>query len=296
MRLTSILRLRLRSLFVRNRVEEELDEELQYHLEREIAEGLDRGMPMDEARYAALRAVRDIQQRKEECRDMRRLNLMDNAAQDLRYAMRQLRNNPGFACTAIFVLALGISAAVTIFGFVDAGLIEPLPYRDQSRLFAVFDDYMGDARAMVSYPNFVDWKRSSHMFESIDAYALNGSFTLTTRSGAEQVPGTRVSSGFFRTLGVKPILGHDFRPADDTPGAPHTVVLSYDGWQKRFGGKPDVLGKSVTLNGKVSTVIGVLPRQFHFAPYGGAQFWGNLRAEDYCERTEAAGTFSRSPA
>jgi len=284
MRLPAIFRLRLRSLLSRNKVEDELDEELRYHLERQIEEEIKAGQTPNEARYAACRSIANIQQRKEQCRDVRGLNVIDNVAQDFRYAVRQLRKNPGFACTAIFVLALGISAAVTIFGFVDAGLIKPLPYRDQSRLMAVFVNQNGSARSMVSYLNFIDWKRSSHAFSSIDAYALNGSFTLTTRSGAEQVPGTRVSAGFFHTLGVTPILGRDFHKDDDSLAAPHAVILSFDGWQKRFGGKPDVLGKVVTLNGASNTIVGVLPREFHFAPYGGAQFWGTLRADGSCER------------
>jgi predicted permease len=269
---------------LRRNVEQELDEELRYHLERQIEIEIADGKTPEEARYAALRSVTDIEQRKEECRDVRGLNLIDNAAQDFRYAIRQLRKDPGFSCTAIFVLALGISAAVTIFGFVDAALIKPLPYRDQDRLVAVFDLNNGDARSTVSYLNFADWKRLNHSFSSIDAYALNGGFTLTTRTGAEQVPGTRVSAGFFRTLGVTPTLGRDFRTGEDAPGAPQTVVLSYDAWQKRFGGKADVLGRTVTLNGAPTTIIGVLPRQFQFALYGGAQFWGNLRGDGFCEQ------------
>jgi macrolide transport system ATP-binding/permease protein len=198
--------------------------------------------------------------------------------QDFRYAVRQLRKNPGFAATAIVVLALGIAGAVTIFGFVDAALIKPLPYRDQSRVVAVFESSPGAARSIVSYLDFTDWKTFNTVFSSIDAYALNGGFTLTAAKGAERVPGTRVSPGFFRTLGVTPALGRDFS------GAPNTVILSYAAWQKRFAGRPDVLGRAVTLNGAPSTIIGVLPRDFHFAPYGGAEFWGTLRSSDPCER------------
>jgi predicted permease len=283
MRLVHIFRLRLRTLVSRREVERELNEELEYHLEREIGAEIANGNSPDEACYSALRSIREIELRKEECRDMRGLNVIDNAVQDLRFALRQLRKNPGFACTTVFVLALGISAVAAIFAFVDAGLIRPLPYRDQGRLVAVFDSYSRDARAMVSYLNFADWKRLNHVFSSIDAYALNGGFTLTTRSGAEQVPGTRVSASFFHTLGVTPILGRDFRSGEDSPGVPHTVLISYEAWQRRFGGKREVLGKAVTLNGNPSTIIGVLPRQFHFAPYGGTQFWGSLRATDSCE-------------
>lgn len=284
MRLVAILRLRFRSLFSRRRVEQELDEELSYHLERQIEEELAAGRPLDEAHYAALRSIKDIEQRKEECREMRGLGLLDNGIQDFRYALRQLRQNPGFACTAIFVLALGVCAAVSIFGFVDAALIKPLPYRDQSRLVAVFESSPANARSIVSYLDFADWKCLNHVFDSIDAYALNGGFTLTTQTGAEQVPGTRVSAGFFRTLGVTPALGRDFRPGEDQPAAPGAVILSYPAWQKRFAGRPDTIGRSIVLNGAPATIIGVLPREFHFALYGGADFWGTLRSSGGCEQ------------
>lgn len=286
MRLISILGLRFRSLFSRGEVEQELDEELRYHLERQAEQEIATGGSAEEAYYAALRSVRDIAQHKEECRDARGLNLIEHTAQDLRYAVRQLRKNPPFACTAVFVLALGISATVAIFGFVDAGLIKPLPYHDQGRLVAVFESSNGNARSIISYFNFAEWKRSNHAFTSIGAYALNGSFILTTRNGAEQVPGTRVSAGFFHTLGVMPMLGRDFRAGEDSPAAPHVALLSYAGWQKRFGGKPDALGKTVTLNGDPTTIIGVLPREFHFALYGGAEFWGTLRRSGSCEHQD----------
>ena len=241
-------------------------------------------MTPEDARYAALQSVKDIEQRKEECRDMRGLNAIDNITQDFRYAVRQLRKNPVFACTAIFVLALGISATVAIFGFVEAALIKPLPYRDQSRLVAVFESSPGAPRSWLSYLDFADWKKLNKVFDSLDAYALNGSFTLNTGAGAEQVPGTRVSAGFFRTLGIRPALGRDFRTGEDAADAPRTVILSYTAWQKRFGGKRDVLGRTLTLNGNPAIVIGVLPAHFQFAPYGGGEFWATLRGTDACEQ------------
>ncbi len=284
MRWVGVIGLRLRSLFLRKKIERELDEELRYHLEREIEERIAAGTTPEDARYAALQGIKDIEQRKEECRDMRGLNPIDNMVQDFRYAVRQLRKNPVFACTAIFVLALGISATVAIFGFVEAALIKPLPYRDQSRLVAVFESSPGTPRSWLSYLDFADWKRLNKVFRSIDAYALNGSFTLNTGTGAEQVPGTRVSAGFFRTLGVEPILGRNFRAGEDAADAPRTVILSYTAWQKRFGGKRDVLGRALTLNGNPVIVIGVLPSHFQFAPYGGGEFWATLRGTDSCEQ------------
>lgn len=284
MRIAKILRLRLRSLFSRSKVDQELNEELRYHLERQIEQEIAAGKTSDDARYAALRSLRNIEQRKEECRDMRGLAFIENAVQDFRYTFRQLRKNPGFACTAIFVLALGVAATLVMFGFADAALIKPLPYRDQSRLVAVFESSPADTRNPVSYLNFVDWKRFNTVFSSIDAYALNGSFTLTTQGTAEQVPGTRVGADFFRTLGVTPVLGRDFSENANSAAAPHTVIITYRAWQKRFGGKQDVLGRTVILNGAPTSIIGVLPRDFQFAPYAGAEFWGNLRGSDVCEQ------------
>lgn len=182
MRLLSVLRLRLRSVFFRTRVEQELDDELQYHLDREVQHGINAGMTAEDAHYSALRSVKDVEQRKEECRDMRGLVSLDNIMQDFRYALRQLQRNRGFACTAIFVLALGIAATVTSFGFVEAALIKPLPYRDQSRLFAVFESSPGAPRSWLSYADFEDWKKLNTVFSSLDAFALNGSFTLNTQS------------------------------------------------------------------------------------------------------------------
>jgi len=284
MRWIDKLLLRFRSLSSHPRVEQELDDELRFHLQQQIDENLTAGMSTEEAHYAARRTIGGLAQIREQCRDMRGLNMVDNAVQDFRYAIRQLRRNPGFACTSIFVLALGICAAVAIFGFVDAALIKPLPYRDQSRLVAAFESSPGDGRSVLSYLDFADWKSLNKVFSSIDAYALNGGFTLSTGTGAEQVPGTRVSAGFFRTLGVTPVLGRDFHSGEDSPAATHTVLLSYAAWQSRFGARLDVLGQTVKLNGAPSIIIGVLPRDFHLASYGAAEFWATLRSSDNCEQ------------
>ena len=283
MRLHSILRLRLRSLLARDTIEQELDEELQYHLDREVEKYRAAGMSAEDARRQALREMGATTQRKEECRDARGLNWLDNSLQDFRYAIRQLRKSPGFACTAALVLSLGISAAVAIFGLVEAALIKPLPYRDQSRLVAAYG-CGPNARCSLSYLNFLDWKRLNKVFRSIDAYALNGGFTLGSAAGAEPVTGTRVSAGFFRTLGVVPVLGRDFQPDEDAAGAPQAALISYEAWQDRFGGRADVLGEAVTLNGIPRTVIGVLPRDFHFAPVGRGEFWTTVRGTDACEQ------------
>lgn len=282
MRWPEILRLRLRSLTSRRQVEDELDEELRYHFDREMDENLAAGMSRDEARWAALRSVGGLEQRKEECRDMRGLNLIDNSLQDIRFSLRQLRKNLGFTLTAILLLALGMGASVAIFAFVDATLIKPLPYKDPTRLVGVFETVPLFPRSNLSYPDYLDWKKMNKVFQSLDAYDQRG-FILSTAAGAEPVRAARVTDGFFRTLGVSPVLGRDFYSGEDLPSAHRAVLLSYGAWQKRFSGKPEVVGQVVTLDGEPSTIIGVLPREFHFAPAEPAEFWSALHPAGSCD-------------
>ena len=282
MRLIGMFRLKLRSLFRRTAVEQELDEELRYHLERQVQENAAAGMSREEARHAALRSIEGLEQRKEECRDMRGLSVIDNRRKDLSFALRQLRKSPGFTCTAIFVLALGMCASLAIFAFVDAALIEPLPYRNPSRLVGVFESVPMFPRSNLSYPDYLDWKKRNTVFSSLDVYQ-NAGFALSTPAGAQPVMGARVTDGFFRTLGVTPALGRDFHAGEDLPSAPRTALLSYAGWQQRYGGRRDVLGLVVELNNTPIIIIGVLPRGFHFAPAGSAEFWTAFHASSECD-------------
>jgi predicted permease len=265
--------------------ERELAAEIDGHLQMHIDDNLRAGMTPEAARREALVHLGGVEATKEAYRDRSTIPWLDHLLQDLRFAFRQLRKNPGFTCTAVFVMALGMCASVAIFAFVDTALIKPLPYRDQSRLVVVAETAPDYARAILSYADFEHWKKLNHVFQSIDAYALNGGFTLSTRTGAEPAAGTRVSAGFFRTLGVVPFLGRDFYPGEDSPAASPTVLISYAAWQKRFGGTNEVLGKTVTLNGSPHRIIGVLPRDFHFALYGLAEFWSTLRSSDSCEQS-----------
>ena len=206
---------------------------------------------------------------------------MNGLLQDLRYALRQLRKSPGFACTAILVLTLGISASVAIFGFVDAALIKPLPYANPSRLVEVTESVTMIPRANLSYPDYLDWKRLNHVFSSMDVYD-GMRYLLRTSTGTETVRGIRVSDGFFRTLGVNPVLGRDFYSGEDLPAAPNTVILSYAAWQHRFGGRKDAIGESIALSGVLHTVVGVLPEDFQFAPIENPEFWTTLHPTDSC--------------
>ena len=206
---------------------------------------------------------------------------MNTFIQDLRYTLRQLRKSPGFAGTAILILAMGMCASIAIFGFVDAALIKPLPYSNPARLVEVTESVAMIPRANLSYPDYLDWKRLNQVFGSMDVYDGTG-YLLRTPSGTEPVPATRVSDGFFRTLGIAPLLGRDFYAGEDLPAAPKTVMLSYTTWQKRFGGSRDVIGETVTLSGVPFTIVAVLPESFQFAPRGNAEFWTTLHASDSC--------------
>jgi macrolide transport system ATP-binding/permease protein len=206
---------------------------------------------------------------------------MENVLQDIRYALRQLRKSPGFAITAILILTIGIGASTAIFGFVDAALIRPLPYAEPSRLVDVTENAAMFPRANLSYADYLDWKRLNQVFRSLEAYNTSG-YLLRADSGSEPVPAVKVSNGFFRTLGVTPVLGRDFRDGEDQLQAQQTVILSYTTWQKRYAGSKEVTGETVTLSGIPFMIIGVLPQSFQFAPQGDAEFWTTLRAEGYC--------------
>ena len=282
----------LRSLFRRNQVEQELDAEFRDHLERRIEADVARGLTPDQARYAALRAFGGVEQRKEECRDMRHVNAIDHGIRDLYFAVRLLLKHRGFACTAIVVLTLGIAASVAIFGFVDAVLIRPLPYHESSRLVTLFgtrpDLAQGRTRGAVSYLDFIDWRERSRAFDSMAAYDVRSGFTLITPSAPRSVAGLRVTSGFFRTLGVTPVLGREFLPDEEGPSAPPAVMLSYNAWRTHFGGDRGVLGRTVTLqsswlaSAEPHVVIGVLPPDFHFTLAEHAEFWATIRGRQAC--------------
>jgi predicted permease len=207
---------------------------------------------------------------------------LEHVSHDIRFAIRQLRGNPGFAGTAILTLAMGMATTIAIFAFVDAVLIKPLPYRDSSRLVGVFERTEAFPLGDLSYADYLDFKKLNSVFSSLAAYQGTGA-ALAGTEGVERVPAARVSDDFFRTLGVEPMLGRDFRPGEDLPSAQRTVLLSDSAWKKRYGGRPDVLGQTVTLNDAAYVVIGVLPREFHFAPAEPADFWLSLHAVNPCE-------------
>ena len=214
---------------------------------------------------------------------MRGVNILDNIARDARFAVRQLLKRPAFTVTAIMTLSLGLCASIAIFAFVDAALIRPLPYQDPSKLVGVFERSPQVARSNLSYLDYLDWKRLNRVFSTLSAYQ-GGGIALQTADGLQRTPSARVSDDFFQTLGVTPALGRAFRKGEDLPDAPRLVILSYGAWQARYGAQNDVLGRTVTLDGEPRVIVGVLPRDFHFAPVGAAEFWLPLHASNPCDK------------
>jgi macrolide transport system ATP-binding/permease protein len=272
---------RLGILLQREKFGSELEEEMAFHREQREKELRAEGMSRESAHYAAIREFGNALQLKEETRETAGFRF-ETALQDFCFALRQLRKNPGFACTCISMLALGMCASVAIFAFVDAALIKPLPYANPNRLVGVTESTLMISRANLSYPDYLDWKRLNTVFTSMDVWT-GDSYLLRTPEGTQTVLGARVSDGFFRTLGIAPMLGRDFYAGEDLPAAPRAVMLSDAAWQKRFGGRSDVVGETVILSGVSYTIIGVLPPDFHFALRERAEFWTTLHASSECD-------------
>ena len=200
------------------------------------------GLSEDEARRKARVEFGSVPAAQERFYLKSRIVWLDNLVRDLKYAIRQLVKNPGFAATAILVLALGMGASVAIFAFVNAALLEPLPYANPGRLMSVNESSAESPRWPLSYPDYLDWQRLNKSFSSLDVYSGAG-YLLRTSSGAEPVQGERVSGGFFQTLGVYPMLGRDFNAGENRLGGPDVVILSYGAWLHRFGAAARCCGK-----------------------------------------------------
>jgi macrolide transport system ATP-binding/permease protein len=274
---------RTKNLFARDQVDREIQAELQAHIDMRIEDNLAEGMSPADARRDALLRFGNPSATKERVTGMDAALLLESIWSDICFACRQLARNPGFAITAILVLALGMGASVAIYAFVDAALIKPLPYNDPTRLVSVYEVVNTCPLCNISYMNYQDWKRSNLPFKSIEAWGW-ASYLLSSPETTEPVRGARVSDGFFRTLGVTPILGRDFIPGEDKPGSPHTLLITFGAWQRRFGTDPSIVGRQLVLNNISYTIIGVLPKSFHFAPIGAAEFWAALNDPSSCDQ------------
>jgi len=188
---------------------------------------------------------------------------MQNVIQDVRYAVRMLVKNPGFALIAVLTLALGIGANTALFSVVNAVLLNPLPYPHPDQLVSLAEKFPPFKEASISYPNFLDWVRMNHTFGAMAAYRHHD-FNLTGWGEAQRLDAMQVSPSFFPLLGVKPVIGRNFAPEENQRGAAHVVMLSGGLWKSKFGSSPDIVGTTLTLDGAGYTVIGVIPENFYF--------------------------------
>jgi putative ABC transport system permease protein len=243
----------------RSRMEQELDEEFRYHVEHLVEDYIASGMAPDDARYAALREMGGIDQRKEECRDARGLALLDIARQDAAYAVRALRKSPGFTVVAILSLALGIGANTTIFTFVNAVLLRPLPYPRSDRMVILRERPLASEGTVHVHPfNFLQWRARARSFEAL-ALVLTPPLDVIGSNGAEQISRIQTTSELFRVFGVRPILGREFTEDETRPGRADVVILGYGFWQRWFGGDPGVLGRRWAVRDGSLTIVGVAP-------------------------------------
>jgi predicted permease len=257
MRWMTTVRLRIRSLFRRRQVENEIDEELRDHLRRQTDEFVASGMNPQDARYAALRQMGGFDQQKEECRDALSMRLVDELRQDVGYGLRLLRRTPGFSAIAIATLALGIGGTTAIFTVVDSVLLRPLRFMESHRLTMIWPT----SHSRVSPAYLHDWRLESRAFQDMAGWQ-DVRANLTGRGEPLEVRLDRVTSNFFSVLGTPAVLGRTFTVGASLSDVKPEVILSHGFWQRRYGGDPRIVGQAVTLDGETFTIIGVMPDGF----------------------------------
>jgi macrolide transport system ATP-binding/permease protein len=280
------LRLRLRSLLLRTRVDQELREEIRDHLEQQIQANMAKGMPETQARRAALNSIGAIAQIEDQCRDARGVNNIENFFQDLRYGLRQLRRSPSFSVLTILCLILGIGANAAVLSWVEGILFRPYPaVANQERLVALSGTAMGESGVTaLSWPDFLDLQRNCTLADAFIVSKITGA-SLGIGDRSERARGSIVSANYFDALGIHPVLGRGFRPEDDSGRNAHPVmVISYQLWKDRFKSDPEIIGKTQLLSGVQHTIIGVAPEGFYGTFVGWAmQFWVPVSMEELFE-------------
>ena len=253
-----------------SRMERGMDDEMRFHVEAHATELMKRGVPKDHALRQARLEFGGVETAKSRCRDAVGVSFLETLFQDLRHSIRAMLRTPVFALTAMIVLALGIGATTAIFSVVDAVLLQPLAYRDSDRLVTILMN--GDGP--VSAGNYIDWRDGSRSFTAMSA-AEAWSPNLTGIDSPEHIPGLKVTPDLFPMLGTDPMLGRLFVSGEDKEGASREVILSYKLWQRRFSSDPNVLGRPIVLDGNGYVIVGVMPKEFQFAPFWAtkAQLW-----------------------
>jgi len=277
---------RFRALFRRNVVERELDEELRDHFLHQVDKLVASGLTREEAIRRTRLEFGGLSQVKEECRDARGINWLEDLRQDLIYGIRMMRREPGLTATALLVIALGIGVSTAIFSADHAVLFRVLPYPNSGQLVEVFQKSVPRPsidRMLVAPANYLDWQGDMEIFQSFAAWQVTN-FNVTGSDNPERIRAAQVSANLFDVLGVAPMLGRAFQRGEDSLGRDSVVILSYGLWQRRFDGNQDVLGKTIVANDRKYTVIGIMPRDFRFPIgwmiAGDVEIWTPLALDD----------------
>jgi len=257
---------RLCGIFDAEQADREFADELESHLQMHLEDNLRAGMSPQEARRQALIRLGGFEQTRQAYRERQTLPWIEPFWEDLRFGVRMLRKSPAFTAIAVVTLALGIGANTAIFSIVNGVLLNPLPFSHPEQLVVLHESKPNFEFGAISYPNFQDWQKSNHTFSSM-AVSRGYYFSLTGTGVAEQLDGQFMTSDFFETLGVKPLLGRTFTQAEELPGAGPVVLISEGLWRRKFGYSPDILGKGISLEGKSYSIIGVIPASFHLAAW-----------------------------
>jgi putative ABC transport system permease protein len=270
-----------------------LDEDIREHIERETADNVERGMSPEEARYAALRRFGNVTQAKEDTRAVWIPVWVEQTVQDLRYALRTLRQNPGFAAVAILTLAVGIGSTLTMFALVDAILLRNLPTDDHGRIVSIG---LRDQGAQgIAYLDFLDLRQATHSFIGVGAFQETTMNVSDDERAPERVSGSYTSADTFRLVGANPVLGREFRPDDDRSGTPPVVILGHRLWLHRYHGDPAVVGRTIRVNGIPSVIVGVMGPGFQFP--AAAEIWQPFGAmvglDAQTRRNRTFGAFGR---
>ena len=253
--------LRLRSLFRRKRVERELDDELAYHIERKTEELAVQGMTLEDAHRAALRAMDGLTQRKEECRDARRTNGIDNTIRDLRYSARVLAKSPGFTLVALATLALAIGANAVTFGVLNGMILRPLNVPQPETLYGI--EHGNEHNMYESYPDYRDLRDRNRSFDGLAGYTID-QLGIEDGGNPSRAWVYLVTGNYFDVLRIQPHLGRVFHESDERgPNSAPYIVLAYTYWHTRFQDDRGVLGRVVRLDRHPFTIIGVAPPEFH---------------------------------
>jgi predicted permease len=257
---------RWRALTHKQELDNQLDDELRFHLDRDIEQNIKNGMTPKDARNAALKAFGRLDQSKEECRDARGVRPLENILRDISYSVRVLLKSYAFTIVVVLTLALGIGANTAIFSFANGILLRPLPYPQSDRLAIVDETALkrGVDSMSVSYPNFLDWREQNTVFEDIGLHFGTSRFALSGAGEPVEIRGSRITHGLFEILRVAPQLGRTFTPDEDRPDQDAVVIMGHDLWQKNFGGDPNIVGQKIVLSNRSRTVVGVMPRGFRF--------------------------------